>query len=254
MTNKTIMIGIVAITFVAGYVLIGTMVYAAQPNGEPFQELQTQIDELNTKVTNIEPDPRADIFFDVFFDIEGYSIDSFFDIFTELQANDESQQTQIDSFFDIFTELQATDTQLQLNIDNEAAARQSADSQLQTQVTGVCLPGTSIRQVNSDGSVLCESDDVGTGLIGRLQVIERVDLTPGNLPSGGATTFSFAPCLPGEIVVGGGYRVSPATVNVFSESSAFSEGSFGWFVNAYYESGTTPGSITAIAYCASIIP
>ena len=58
----------------------------------------------------------------------------------------------------------------------------------------------------------------------------------------------------GEVVVGGGYRVTPALVNVFSESSEFSEGAFGWLVNAYYETGTTPGSVTAIAYCATITP
>ena len=109
-------------------------------------------------------------------------------------------------------------------------------------------------KINNDGTVVCEIDDVGTGSNGRLVVISREDQTPGQLPGEGAVTFSFASCLPGEVVVGGGYRVTPALVNVFSESSEFSEGAFGWLVNAYYETGTTPGSVTAIAYCATITP
>ena len=62
-------------------------------------------------------DPRADSFFDVFFDVELYTVDSFFDIFTELQSSTARSDSffdvffdvelyTVDSFFDIFTELQ----------------------------------------------------------------------------------------------------------------------------------------------------
>lgn len=51
--------------------------------------------------------PRADSFFDVFFDVELYTVDSFFDIFTNLQ-------NQIDSFFDITTDLQTQIDEIEL--------------------------------------------------------------------------------------------------------------------------------------------
>ena len=43
--------------------------------------------ELLNLINDSAPDPRADSFFDVFFDVESYSVDSFFDIFTELQTS-----------------------------------------------------------------------------------------------------------------------------------------------------------------------
>jgi uncharacterized repeat protein (TIGR01451 family) len=52
--------------------------------------------ELLSLINQNKPNPQADSFFDVFFDI--FTIDSFFDIFTELKATDSSLQTQIDSF------------------------------------------------------------------------------------------------------------------------------------------------------------
>lgn len=93
-------------------------------------------------------DPRADSFFDVFFDIfvdtpEKSAVDSFFDIFTELQTANDAQQASIDSFFDIFTELRATDDTLQPLVHEN------------------CAVGSSIRQINNDGTVECEIDDVG---------------------------------------------------------------------------------------------
>jgi len=226
--------------------------------------------ELLSLINENQPNPQADSFFDVFFDVftvdsffdiftelqttndaQQSQIDSFFDIFTELQASDESQQSQIDSFFDIFTELQAADTQLQSNIDNEATSRATADALLQTRVNENCPVGSSIRQINSDGSVLCEPDDVGTGSGGRLIVVER---------SGQTTDFSaetpfrssYAPCLSGEMVVGGGYRTTDPRVNISGESSTIFEGLPAWSVNAYSPSGE--GSITALAECARIEP
>ena len=240
---------------------------APQPNGQPFQA-------LDSRITAIEQDNvQSDSFFDVFTEL-GFTADSFFDVFTELESatgdpdfdllrNGRADFAIGDPDFDLLRNRvpdlgneaavrAVADTRLQSNIDAETASRVAADSQLQTRVFGFCPSGSSIRQVNPDGSVSCESDDVGTGSSGRLIVVQR---------SGQTTEFSaefpfrssFALCLSGEMVVGGGYRASPATVNVSSESMESAVGGIsGWFVNAYHESGT--GSITALAECATIAP
>jgi hypothetical protein len=113
-----------------------------------------------------------------------------------------------------------------------------------------CAVGSSIRQINSDGSVLCEPDDVGTGSGGRLIVVERSGQTIDF--SNGPFRTSLAQCLSGEIVVGGGYRTTDPRVNIAGESSTIFEGLPAWSVNAYSESGA--GSITALAECARIAP
>ncbi len=45
MTSKTIIIGLVAVAFVAGSIMTGTMAYAA-PNGQPFQALWDAIENI----------------------------------------------------------------------------------------------------------------------------------------------------------------------------------------------------------------
>ena len=52
MTNKTIMIGFVALAFVTGSIMTTSMAYAA-PNGQPFQELWDAIDNLQTQIDSI---------------------------------------------------------------------------------------------------------------------------------------------------------------------------------------------------------
>lgn len=211
-----------------------------EPNGQPFQELQTQIDDLNQRVDDAEPDPRVDSFFDVFFDV--FTVDSFFDIFTELQTTNDLQQSQIDSFFDVFTEIDAKmehfDTEI-LSMDLRGKS---------------CNVGDVVTGINADGNLVCATDQTGSGggSSGHLIVVQR---------SGPTTEFSadfpfrssFAPCLSGEMVVGGGYRASAVTVNISSESMESTGGDIsGWFVNAYSASGT--GSITALAECATFAP
>ncbi len=56
MINKTIMIGLVAVAFVAGSILTGTMAYAAgDKNGKPFEALWTAIHEIE-----LMPGPQGD--------------------------------------------------------------------------------------------------------------------------------------------------------------------------------------------------
>lgn len=92
MTSKTIIAGLVALAFVAGSLMTGSMAYAASnAQGQPFLELKAALDGIQTQVNGLTG---------------------------QLQATDDDLQKQIDSFFDIFTELRATDEDLQEQIDN----------------------------------------------------------------------------------------------------------------------------------------
>ena len=105
-------------------------------NGQPFQELQEQIDELNNKID----DSPSDSFFDIFFNM--FEPDSFFDIFIHPVTGET-----IDSFFDIFVEIetfeeekqdrQTQDAQLNSKIDSEISQRQAADSELAQQISEI---------------------------------------------------------------------------------------------------------------------
>ena len=94
----------------------------AQPKGNPFDGLQTQVDDLRADVdsffdifTELSNHFQVDSFFDVFFDIDTRidentaNVDSFFDVFTEVSA-----LYGVDSFFDVFTEIQANRQKLKL--------------------------------------------------------------------------------------------------------------------------------------------
>ena len=104
-TKSILSISLIAVLLMGVIYFDDSFAAKGEPNGQPFQELQTQIDDLNQRVDDAEPDPRVDSFFDVFFDV--FTVDSFFDIFTELQTTNDLQQSQIDSFFDVFTEIDA---------------------------------------------------------------------------------------------------------------------------------------------------
>ncbi|AFS80730.1 microcystin-dependent protein [Candidatus Nitrosopumilus koreensis AR1] len=123
MTDKTIIAGLVAFAFVAGSMMIGTMAYAANgaEKGQPFQELETQIQDLEQRLDDVEPDPRGDSFFDVFYEIYE-APDSFFDIFVDPGTGEHV----VDSFFDVFTEISVHDADID-SVQTEIVALQNSE-------------------------------------------------------------------------------------------------------------------------------
>ena len=95
-------------------------------------------------------------------------------------------------------------TQLQVSLSNvqvQLAAKQD-------RVNGICAAGSSIRQINSDGSVVCETDSVsaGVGTLNTYRSADTVDVPNSLLLVRVVTNYRY--CTGNYRAVGGGYYLN----------------------------------------------
>ena len=134
--------------------------------------------ELLNLINDSAPDPRADSFFDVFFDIELYNVDSFFDIFTELQNSSAQSDSFFDVFFDIDVGATTPDSFFDIFVDVDTGARPDSffdifvdlhdtDETIQTELVALDLRGEScpdgeiLTGIAVDGMLVCTPAETG---------------------------------------------------------------------------------------------
>ncbi|GMU42610.1 MAG: hypothetical protein IT479_10105 [Xanthomonadales bacterium] len=84
-------------------------------------------------------------------------------------------------------------------VDGSIGSADVNTAQVQARVSGTCLAGSSIRQVNADGTVSCESDDIGWSLGGNLgtnpatQYLGTFDAQPLEIRTANARSLRIEP-------------------------------------------------------------
>jgi len=234
----------------AAIMVVGTLgfnptVFAANPNaneaspanggtsnGLPFQNIQVDIEaELQALQDQI--------------DLLTVDVDANTDEIEDLQDQIDLLTVDVDANTDEIEDLQDQIDLLTVDVDANADAIAALETELankQSLINGTCPPGSSIRVVNPNGSVVCEFDNVSAG-VGSLQSVTVVGPT---LFLGAGTASQNVQCPASYTVTGGGFQT-----NAGPDVDQNTRSGNGWF--AVFSAEEQGGNYRVTATCTRVL-
>lgn len=174
------------------------------PKGKPFLLIQEELNALHAAVDSVEA-----------------RVSTNEALIAQLQADSISLQEQIDSnggnILDLQAQIQANALKISV-LSSELEAARLVLAEKQRIISGSCPAGQSIRVVNSDGSVVCEVDDIGRSGIVQTYVYQSLHVGYG---SNGSATVT---CPSGYTIASGGYTKSGNFHDIYANGPSFNNG------------------------------